>query len=164
MANTQLFATSRDRFVPATNAINEAGGAAYLRDAKSALALYAATGCLNGVFYADAEPQLAQVLALCDAVPAEFVAKTAVYARERAYMKDMPALLLAYLAQRDGSVMARVFERVIENGRMLRNFVQILRSGAVGRKSLGSRPKRAVQQLFERASVQSVLNASVGRN
>jgi len=164
MANTQLFATSRGRFVPAANAINEAGGTAYLRDAKSALALYAATGCLNGVFYSDAETQLAQVLALCDAVPAEFVAKTAVYARERAYMKDMPALLLAYLAQRDGAAMARVFERVIDNGRMLRNFVQILRSGTVGRKSLGSRPKRAVQQWFERASVQSVLNASVGRN
>ena len=164
MANPQLFTSTRGPFVPAANAINEAGGAAYQRDAQSALALYAATGCLNGVFYADAETQLAQVLALCDAVPAEFVAKTAIYARERAYMKDMPALLLAYLAQRDGAAMARVFERVIGNGRMLRNFVQILRSGALGRKSLGSRPKRAVQQWFERASVPAVLSASIGRN
>jgi 60 kDa SS-A/Ro ribonucleoprotein len=29
---------------------------------------------------------------------------------------------------------------VIDNGRMLRNFVQIMRSGAVGRTSLGTRP------------------------
>jgi 60 kDa SS-A/Ro ribonucleoprotein len=53
---------------------------------------------------------------------------------------------------------------VIDNGRMLRNFVQILRSGTVGRKSLGTRPKRVVQRWFERSSVQSVLSASVGRN
>jgi len=164
MANKQLFASTRGQFVPAADAINEAGGAAYVRDAKSALALYAATGCLNGVFYADAETQLGQVLAMCQTVPAEFVAKTAIYARQRAFMKDMPALLLAYLAQRDGDAMARVFERVIDNGRMLRNFVQILRSGTVGRKSLGTRPKRVVQRWFERSSVQSVLSASVGRD
>jgi 60 kDa SS-A/Ro ribonucleoprotein len=164
MANNQLFASTRGRFVPAANSVNEAGGAAYVRDAKSALALYAATGCLNGVFYADAEAQLGQVLAMCEAVPAEFVAKTAIYARQRACMKDMPALLMAWLAQRDGEVMTRVFERVIDNGRMLRNFVQILRSGTVGRKSLGTRPKRVVQRWFERSSVQSVLSASVGRN
>lgn len=162
MANTNLFASIRGAFIPATDATNEAGGAAYERDAKSALALYAATGCLNGVFYADAEAQLAQVLKMCAAVPAEFVAKTALYARQRAFMKDMPALLLAHLAQRDGEAMAKVFDRVIDNGRMLRNFVQILRSGAVGRKSLGTRPKRAVQRWFERSSVQAVLSASVG--
>ena len=32
---------------------------------------------------------------------------------------------------------------------MLRNFVQIMRSGAVGRKSLGSLPKRLVREWFE---------------
>jgi len=92
MANKQLFASTRGQFIPAADAMNEAGGAAYGRDAKSALALYAATGCLNGVFYADAETQLGQVLAMCQAVPAEFVAKTAIYARQRAFLKDMPAL------------------------------------------------------------------------
>jgi len=47
---------------------------------------------------------------------------------------------------------------------MLRNFVQIVRSGTVGRKSLGTRPKRVVQRWLERSSVQAVLSASVGRN
>jgi len=164
MANQHVFASTRGRFVPPANATNEAGGTAYLRDAKSALALYVTTGCLNGVFYAEAEAQLGQVVAMCETVPAEFVAKAAIHARQRAYMKDMPALLMAYLAQRDGDMMARAFERVIDNGRMLRNFVQILRSGAVGRKSLGTRPKRLVQRWLERSSVPAVLGASVGRN
>ena len=33
--------------------------------------------------------------------------------------------------------MKAVFPRVIDNGKMLRNFVQVVRSGTVGRKSFG---------------------------
>lgn len=58
---------------------------------------------------------------------------------------DMPALLVAILAGRDAPELAPAFRRVINNGKMLRNVVQVLRSGAVGRKSLGSRPKKLVQ-------------------
>ena len=163
MANIQLFAGRRGAALPAADARNEAGGLAYVRAPKDALALYAATGCLNDVYYADATTQLDQVLALCAQVPVAFVAKTAIHARRRGHMKDMPALLLAWLAQHDGALCARVFDRVIDNGRMLRNFVQILRSGAVGRKSLGTRPKRLVQQWLERASIDQVLNAAVGQ-
>ncbi|UXI67834.1 RNA-binding protein [Tahibacter amnicola] len=164
MANQQLFASRRGAFVPAANTTNEAGGAAYQRDAVAALAVYAATGCLNGVFYADAQTQLAQVLRLCEAVPTEFVARTALYARQNAYMKDMPALLLAHLAQRDGALCEKIFDRVVDNGRMLRNFVQIVRSGVTGRKSLGTRPKRLVRQWLERASVDQILAAAVGQS
>jgi len=162
MANVQLFKSNRGRLVPGATAINEAGSAAYLRSAESALAQYAVTGCLNGVFYADAQMQLEQVLAMCAEVSAEFVMKTAIYARRRAHMKDMPALLLAHLAVRDGELLAKAFPLVIDNGRMLRNFVQILRSGVVGRKSLGTRPKRLVQRWLEQANVDRILSAAVG--
>jgi 60 kDa SS-A/Ro ribonucleoprotein len=110
------------------------------------LAQLAATGCLNNTFYAQAQDQLDAVLALAREVDPVFVAKTAVYARERGHMKDMPALLAATLAVRDVALFAKVFPRVVDNGKMLRNFVQMLRSGAVGRKSLGTRPKKLVQQ------------------
>ena len=40
-------------------------------------------------------------------------------------MKDMPALLAAILAVRDLELLAQVFPRVIDSGKMLRNFVQI---------------------------------------
>jgi 60 kDa SS-A/Ro ribonucleoprotein len=55
-----------------------------------------------------------------------------------------------------------MFTRVIDNGKMLRNFVQIVRSGVTGRKSLGSRPKKLVQQWLLSASEQQLLGASVG--
>ncbi|GLQ97824.1 vWA domain-containing protein [Dyella mobilis] len=162
MVNTQLFASSRGRMVPAAEVRNEAGGAAYQRSAEAELALCAATGCFNGIFYSDAATQLSQVLAACRRVSPAYVARTALYARRTAYMKDMPALLLAYLAGCDGELLEKVFDRVIDNGRMLRNFVQILRSGVTGRKSLGTRPKRLVQRWLENASVDAVLSAAIG--
>ena len=162
MANTQLFASQRGRLVPKAGALNEAGGAAYQRSPEAALALYAATGCLNGTFYSDAATQLAAVLGLCEAVSPQYVAQTALCARKTAYMKDMPALLLAHLAVRDGELLSKVFDRVIDNGRMLRNFVQIVRSGAVGRKSLGTLPKRLVQRWLENASIDAVMSAAIG--
>src|SRR5690606_37563653 len=54
------------------------------------------------------------------------------------------------------------FGRVVDNGRMLRNFVQILRSGAVGRRSLGTRPKKLVQRWLNEASVRQLLHAAIG--
>jgi 60 kDa SS-A/Ro ribonucleoprotein len=161
MANRDLFNRAARPNAPVATSLNEAGGIAYQRDPRSALALYATTGCLNGTFYASEEAQLATTLALCAKVPAEFVAKVAIHARQ-AHMKDMPALLLAYLANRDGAVLEKAFHRVVDNGRMVRNFVQIVRSGVTGRRSLGSRPKRLVQQWLENASTMSVLSASVG--
>jgi 60 kDa SS-A/Ro ribonucleoprotein len=52
---------------------------------------------------------------------------------------------------------------VVDNGKMLRGFVQIMRSGAVGRKSLGSRPKGLVANWLNTASDNALLRASVGQ-
>jgi 60 kDa SS-A/Ro ribonucleoprotein len=162
MANKQLFKSQPGRLPTETDALNEAGGKAYALSAKAALAQYVATGCLNTTFYADAATQLDTVLELCAAVEPAFVARAAIYARQRGQMKDMPALLAAWLAQHGPDWLAPVFAKVIDNGRMLRNFVQILRSGAVGRKSLGSRPKRLVQNWLSGRSDGQLLSASVG--
>jgi 60 kDa SS-A/Ro ribonucleoprotein len=162
MANLQLFQTLRGALQPQAAARNEAGGAAYALSPKHQLAQLAATGCLNNTFYAQAQDQLDAVLALAREVDPVFVAKTAVYARRAGHMKDMPALLAATLAVRDVSLLAKVFPRVVDNGKMLRNFVQMLRSGAVGRKSLGTRPKKLVQQWLLEATEAQLLNASVG--
>jgi len=143
-------------------ALSLLGGAAYALSPKHQLAQLAATGCLNNTFYAQAQDQLDAVLALAREVDPVFVAKTAVYARRAGHMKDMPALLAATLAMRDVSLLAKVFPRVVDNGKMLRNFVQMLRSGAVGRKSLGTRPKKLVQQWLLEATEAQLLNASVG--
>ena len=62
MANKNLFKSLMGRIAPRTDAVNEAGGVAYARSSKHALAQYAMTGCLNGTFYASAEMQLGKVL------------------------------------------------------------------------------------------------------
>src|SRR5678816_18134 len=131
MVNTNLFTTTRGPLMPATNAKNSEGAPAYAFEPRHALAQYAATGCLNATFYADEREQLATVIALSAEVDDRFVAQTAIWCREHGHMKDMPALLLAILSTRNTRMLEAVFARVIDNGKMLRNFVQVMRSGAV---------------------------------
>ena len=164
MASKTLFASIAGKLLPKTDAVNEAGGIAYSLPPKHALAQYAATGCLNHTFYASAEEQLATVLDLCKQVEPEFIARTALYARSKGYMKDLPALLCAVLATRGPGLLAEVFDRVIDDGRMLRNFVQIIRSGVAGRKSLGTLPKRLVLQWIEHRDDAQLFRASVGND
>ena len=164
MANKTIFQTFKGMFTPKADTFNEAGGTAYKLSPKQALAQYAATGCFNHTFYADADEQLDAVLDLANELDGEFVAKTAVFAREKGFMKDMPALLLAVLSVKDKDLFERAFPRVIDNGKMLRNFVQIMRAGAVGRKSLGSLPKRMVREWFEKRSAEQIFQQSVGQS
>lgn len=164
MANKNLFSTALARFLPQTDAVNDAGGAAYAYGPEAKLAQLAATGTLSDGFYSGADAQLADVLAAAQAVSPDFVAKAAIYARKAGAMKDMPALLAAYLTVADPDLAVRVFGRVIDNGRMLRNFVQIMRSGQVGRRSLGSRPKRLVREWLEQASIPQLMAAATGKD
>jgi 60 kDa SS-A/Ro ribonucleoprotein len=162
MANVQLFQTLKGMFLPPADTVNAEMAPAYLLSPKHQLAQYAATGCLNTTYYASAEAQLDTLLELGAELDAHFIAQTAIYCRERGYMKDTPALLTAMLAAKGAPELAPTFKRVITNGKMLRNFVQIVRSGAVGRKSLGTRPKKLVQSWLNQASESQLLAASVG--
>jgi 60 kDa SS-A/Ro ribonucleoprotein len=161
MANIKLFNT-RDALLPASDTLNHEQAPAYAYHPKHKLAQLAATGCLNQTFYADAETQLGEVLKLVAELDARYVAKAALYARKKGHMKDMPALLLAALAAQRSSLVPALFEQVVDNGKMLRTFVQILRSGVTGRKSLGSQPKRLVQTWLNSASERQLLQAAVG--
>lgn len=173
MANKHLFDTravhgsldSAIQGVPVADTTNLAGGAAYAFTPRHALAQYATTGCLNDTYYADAKTQLTEVLDLCKTVDPEFIGKTAVYARQ-GHLKDMPALLCCCLAARpDGlDVLARVFPIVMDSGKMVRNFCQIIRSGQVGRKSFGRALKRLVRQWFARQTDDGLFKQSVGND
>ena len=164
MANKNLFKSLFGKLIPATDAINEEHAPAYALSPKHQLAQYAATGCLNRTFYATADEQLETVLNLCAELDAEFIAKTAVFCRERGHMKDMPALLCAVLSVKDRELLARVFPRVIDNAKMLRNFVQIMRSGVVGRKSLGTAPKRLVREFLAARDPANLFKSNVGQD
>jgi 60 kDa SS-A/Ro ribonucleoprotein len=164
MANKYVF-TSQTSHLPRADAVNEAGGRAYALPPKHALAQLAATGCFNGTFYAKAEDQLADLLALAERVDDDlYLAKLAVYARERAYMKDMPAALLLVLSRRDLALFHRAFDRVVDNGRVLRTLFQMIRSGRFGRKGLSYSLQRAFNRWLNGASVGRLLAASIGQD
>jgi len=162
MANKSLFSSLKS-LVPRATVRNEAGGPAYALEPKHALAQFAATGCFNGTYYADAESQLDTLKSLIAQVNDNvFLAKLAVYSRERAFMKDMPAALTATLAARDTVLFHKAFDRVIDNGRVLRTLFQMIRSGQFGKKSLSSSLQRAFQRWLNTASPEKLLSASIG--
>lgn len=167
MGNKNLFQGQRSipRGVKAVDTVNEAGGVAYAFTAEQALAQYALTGTFNGTFYASDEEQMKKTLEFAAKCSPTFVAQTAIYAREHGYMKDMPAFLLAYLAgKHETALMKAVFPRVVDSPKMVRNFVQMIRSGQLGRKSLGTAPKKLVQKYLDGLTDDQLFRADVGNS
>jgi 60 kDa SS-A/Ro ribonucleoprotein len=164
MANKNLFRSAVARLLPGANMLNREAAPAYAYEPQALLAQLAATGTLADGFYGSAEDQLQRALNAAIAVDPLFVARAALYARQAGAMKDMPALLTAYLTVAEPDLAVRIFSRVIDTGRMLRSFVQIMRSGQVGRTSLGTRPKRLVLEWLERASIRDLMAAATGND
>jgi 60 kDa SS-A/Ro ribonucleoprotein len=162
MANKELFARATN--VPATDAVNEAGGKAYNLTPEEALAQIAATGTFNKTYYGSPSDQLAAIRETADKCSPLFIAKCAIYARQKGGMKDMPAALAVMLSKADMALLDAVFDRVIDNGKQLRNFCQMILSGAFGRKGLASGPKRLVSRWLNTKSPQAILRAKVGSN
>ena len=150
--------------------VNKAGGIAYNLKDKEALAQIAATGCLSGTFYASAKDQLDEVKDLVNKISQseegnEFIAKLAIYSRQSAFMKDMPALLLSYLAVRSPDLYERTFPLVMDNAKMVRNHVQIIRSGAIdGRKSLPRAMRRQIKMWFANRKSDRLFKDTVGNS
>ena len=169
MANKKLFKSApsspaKIQPAPVANTTNAAGGKAYKMSDKHALAQLAATGCFGSTFYIDETAQLETVKKLVQNVEPEFIAKVAVYSRQKGFMKDMPAFLAATLASKDVSLLKKVFSKVIDDGKMLRNFVQVIRSGVTGRKSLGSVPKKLINKWINSTKDEALFRASVGND
>lgn len=165
MASKNLFSGAQKSIpqgVKPVDAVNNAGGVAYAFGAEHALAQYALTGTFNGTYYATDEEQLKKTLEFAGKCEPTFIAKTAVYAREKGFMKDMPSFLTTFLATKDGDLLKKVFPRVIDNPKMIRNFVQMIRSGTVGRKSFGSGPKKLLSNALNTMSDDELFRADVG--
>lgn len=165
MANKALFSTT----TKAKTITNEAGGKAYAYSDKHALAQLACTNTFNGTFYTDATTSLEKVKELVNKLKnnPKFIAQVAIYARDNAYMKDMPAYLVAYLATLSEPKLFRdTFARVITNARMLRTFVQIARSGQVGKKvNLScSSVRKAINKWFQEKTSDYIFKNSLGND
>lgn len=188
-----------------TTTVNAHGAGAYQLDNGHQLLQYAMTGTLQRTFYASAETQLEKIVELCGKVSPKFVAQAAIFAREKGYMKDAPALLVSYLAglssqQAQEALQLReqagkgtvseaqkaeyleqakkledaqvetnrcfkaAFAAVMNSGSMIRNFVQMIRSGVLGRKSLGHAPRQAINSWLLGARPHMILNGTVGQS
>jgi 60 kDa SS-A/Ro ribonucleoprotein len=79
-------------------------------------------------------------------------------------MKDMPAVLAAVVANKDTILLSKIFPKVIDNPKMVRNFVQVIRSGVTGRKSLGTRPKKLIQNYLNSLTDEQLFKADVGNS
>lgn len=174
-----LFATQRGKLVPPHDTKNHAGGRAYSRSPAEALAQYAATGMFGDTFYADAEEQLAEVLKLAEQCSTQYILKCAVYAREAGWLKDMPAVLLAVASSRlkgdpteremavalaDRVAFSVAFRRIVDNGKMLRNFFQVSRSGVTGRKSLPHIARRLVREWLNKRRSSQLMRDQIGES
>lgn len=157
MANKHVFGS-------APQVRNHAGGKSHRKSSEEILASLATTGTFSDTYYATGGDQLDLIQQHAKNVDDEFLAKLALYSRNNAYMKDMPAFLCAMLIARQSEYAEAVFDGVIDNARMLRNFVQMIRSGAVGRKSLGSRAKRLVKKFISNMGDYALWQASIGND
>jgi 60 kDa SS-A/Ro ribonucleoprotein len=167
MANKKLFTTKS--VGPAAsilvNTINNAGGVAYRMDAQQELAQLVFTGCFNSTYYVSAKDQMERALNLCKEIESdEFLAKIAVLGREQGFMKDTPAMILAVLTTRNIELVKLIWPRVINNVKMLRTFVQILRSGVTGRKSFGTAIKRLIINQLESMTPSNLFKNSIGND
>lgn len=160
--NSNLFAGNQPK---AADTANEAGGKAYSLNPEEALAHLACTGCFNGSYYSSDEDQLNAVVSLAGLVKDDtFLCKLAIYSRESAFMKDMPAALLCILSKRNPELFKRAFTRVAANSRVVRTFVQMIRSGLFGRKCISGCIRRVMREWFNYTDPTVLINASIGNN
>ncbi len=165
MPNNNLFSTTP--VTPTADTVNAAGGLAYSMDPKEALAQLACTGTFHDTFYVGAEHQMVEFLKLAMQCDTDFLVSLALYARHSVFMKDTPAVIMAILMRRDSAKFSRLFPYVIDNGRMLRTFCQIVRSGATspeGSRSFGTVGKRAVRQWLNRRPLNQLFNDAIGES
>lgn len=163
MPNRDIFNTGRQ--APPATARNASGGRAYALSDQEALAQYAVTGTFNRTFVTSARSNFTETLRLARACSPEWVAKVAIYARQHGLMKDVPVFLVAYLSTlEDKSYFYAAFPYVVNNIGQVRNFVQMIRSGVLGRKSLGTAPKRAIQRFLAGMPADRIFWQCAGNN
>jgi 60 kDa SS-A/Ro ribonucleoprotein len=143
---------------------NLAGGLAYTSEAPVALAKFLVCGFLSNTYYANAEDQLATLTDLAAKCEPSFVACASVYAREVGKMKDMSLVGLGLLRKSSKEHYKQVFARVCSDGRMLRGFITLIRSGLFGSKNLVNSDRKLIQAWFDSRTDKQIWDDSIGNN
>jgi 60 kDa SS-A/Ro ribonucleoprotein len=144
---------------------NKAGGVAYSLSGEQALAQMLHTATLRGNTGGEGDEKTKIILDLSKNVSPHFMAQATLVAKHKGLMKDAPALLLAALMVRDGELFARVFPKVAGTDlKLVRNFMAFVRSGVVGTRSFGTRPRRLIREFLERLTPAQLFRQSIGTN
>ncbi len=143
MANKSLFASLMSHFARADSQ-NEAGGPAYQFTPKHALAQLAATGCFNGRLLRRGRGAARRAQTLLELVDDNaFLARLALYSRQRADEGHAGRLGSGHCRARIRPCSTRSSTASSTMG-TLRTFVQFVRSGQFGRRSLSYSLQTAV--------------------
>jgi hypothetical protein len=114
---TRFNTTTKGRNTSAAKAptVNYEGAPAYTLEAKAELYALAVTSLLSDKFYATTEAELERLTRLVQSAPPEFTARLAIYCRESMWLRSIPIMLLAELAQLHSGddLVRRVAGRVI---------------------------------------------------
>lgn len=159
--NRNIFRTTS---VPSHDLTTHQGARGFSQSPRHELAQFAVSGIFDDGFYEDAGEKLSRVTRLCAAVTPEFVAACAIYGADRGWMKDAPCFLLAWLMTNGHKdLAARVAPRAIRSSRTLRTFVDIVRSGKLGKKSFSKSIERYIKSFLVRATPSQFIAATVGK-
>jgi 60 kDa SS-A/Ro ribonucleoprotein len=154
-----LFGQPKDPILKA-DTVNHEGRPAFTKDIKDRYIQMLMTNTLGNMFYVgqaenvDASLKLHREMLAADP---EFMAKTAVYAREKGYTRLQPAIALAFLSTaEDKSFFHAAFSRVILTPNNLFDFVTIASSIRSG-KGFGRTLKRAIGNWYNSLSEYHVM-------
>ena len=150
---------------PAATAINEAGGKAYGMSAEQAFAQLMMTGVFNNTFHVTGKAQLSEFLDLAKKLDPKFRHQAAIFAAENGGSRLAQYTAVAVsLATGDREGFDRAFTTVVKNVGAVREVVGIFRSGVLGRKSFGTRPKRLLKGVLENMSGEQIFRSSIGND
>lgn len=139
------------------------GGIAYKMSFKEQLAEFFSLGLLNGNFYQTQEEVLRNAKSLFEKALEEcpeFATKAAVYGNNVNSLKLVPTIWLVYLSTlEDKTLFKKAFPRIIQNPKMLHDFVEISRKGGI-RQGLG----RGVKKIVNDWLVEHLNEYQVSRN
>jgi 60 kDa SS-A/Ro ribonucleoprotein len=135
-----------------------------LNNSEEALANYT----LNQTFGAtcvltNTGPEPARVIELARQCDPLFVAQLAIFSYEKGKLRDIGALLTAYISSIP-ELFKVVAPRVLNNMGQIRKFVHYKRSGIVGSKSLGTVPKRYIQDYILALSPRQLFRQAIGQS
>ena len=137
----------------ATKTVNHEGAPAYKLNAEMELYATAVTTMLSNKFYESSTDTLKRIQKLVKEVKPEFVAKLAVYAREKMYLRSLPLVLVTELAKihNGDDLVSRVTKRVVaradEITELLAYYAQA--NGSKNVKKLGKLSKQVQKGLSD---------------